>query len=477
MQLTERTYQFITNHQLISPGDAVLVAVSGGPDSIVLLHLLHTLKERLGISLFGAHLDHMFRGRASQQDAQYVRQFCAALEIPCVIESIDVTSYGKKHHLSSQVAAREVRYHFLNRVADQYQARKIALGHHADDQAETVLLNLLRGTGLNGLAGIAPMRNGRYIRPLLAVRKQAIEQYARTLDLAYRVDSTNYQPVYLRNKIRLALLPHLEEHYNPEIVAALGRLAELSREENKYIEEQTASVFEQLASHRGSDTIILPRKKFNGQPVVLRRRLVRLIWKELMGTAKDLSYQHVEIVLAQCRRPGAGIVELPAGLSCSLNYDEITFSLNNQPQHVPAPWDGSRLLSVPGKLSLPELGVAIETYLYNRQQLKVAVDALPANQAVFDWDTITDQLKICTRQPGARFAPQGAGGTVKLKKFFIDQKIPRAKRWSIPLICSGDEIIWVTGYRIGEYWKVTARTETILHIILRPMVKIRQSLN
>lgn len=466
--LTERIYQFIATHQLLAKGDVVLVAVSGGPDSIALLHILHSIRERLGISLHVAHLDHMFRGPDSREDAQYVVQFCANLQIPCTAERIDVSSYAKEHHLSNQVAAREVRYKFLNSVAEKYQAQKIALGHHADDQAETVLLNLMRGTGIGGLAGIAPLRDDRYIRPLLAVRRKEIEQYCLTQGLSYRTDNSNTKTVYLRNKIRLELLPYLEEHYNPEIVPSLGRLAELSREENHFIEGQAARTFAQLANFNGSDMIELNLLEFNSQPLALRRRLVRLVWQKLTGTAKDLSYQHVQSVLDQCEKTGTGVVELPAGLRCKIAYGKIIFALNEQSKDTKQSLDICYSLSVPGALPVPELGIKIQTRVYNRSQLREDANALPANQAVFDFTKATDQLFVRTRQPGDRFTPQGAGGTVKLKKFLIDQKVPREKRASIPLICSGDKIIWVSGLRIGEYWKVTAQTETILHITIQP---------
>ena len=469
MQLTERIYQFIATHQLLTKGDVVLVAVSGGPDSIALLHILYTLREQLGISLHGAHLDHMFRGLESQKDAQYVQQFCASLDIPCTAESIDVSSYGKEHRLSNQVAAREVRYHFLNRVAEKYQAQKIALGHHADDQAETILLNLMRGTGVGGLGGIAPLRDHRYVRPLLAVRRKEIEQYCQNHDLNYRIDSSNKKTVYMRNKVRLELLPHLEEHYNPEIVLSLGRLAELSREENQYIEGQASKKFEHLANFNGTDMLELPLGEFNNQPLALRRRLVRMVWQKLIGTAMDLSYHHVQTVLDQCKKLGTGRVELPAGLRCKIAYGKIIFTLNEKPRHSKQPLATCYALPAPGDLLVPELGITIKTQIYNRSQLKENANAMPANQAVFDFTKITDQLSVRTRRPGDRFTPQGAGGTVKLKKFLIDQKVPQGERASIPLICSGDKIIWVSGLRIGEYWKVTAQTETILHIGIQPV--------
>lgn len=468
-KLTERVYQFIIDHQLFATGDLVLVAVSGGPDSIALLHILHSLREPLGISLRGVHLDHMFRGAESLRDAQYVLQFCANLGVPCTAESIDVSDYAKKHQLSKQVAAREVRYQYLNSVAQKYQAQKIALGHHADDQAETVLLNLLRGTGIGGLAGIAPLRDNRYVRPLLSVRRKEIEQYCHSQGLSYCIDSSNRKTEYLRNRIRLELLPYLEKHYNPEIIPSLGRLAELSREENQYIEEEAAKTFEKLVDIIDGNGLELPLLKFNDQPLALRRRLVRLAWQRLTGSQRDLSYRHVQDVLNQCNKQGVGLVELPMGLRCKIAYGKIIFTANEQAKTTKPLPDLCYPLPVPGGLTVSELGISIKTKLYKRSQLKTDARDLAANEAVFDWSKVSDQLYVRTRRPGDKFAPQGAGGTVKLKKFFIDQKVPREKRDQIPLICCGNEIIWVTGLRIGEYWKITPQTEMILQVSIQPM--------
>lgn len=465
MTLTERVYNFITAHQMLTPGDEVLAAVSGGPDSVALLHILHSLREQLGIGLCVAHLDHMFRGEESQADAQFVVQLCRDMHISCLAQKVNVTKYGREHKLSSQVAARDVRYRFLDQAAERFGANKIAFGHHADDQAETVLLNLLRGAGPTGISGIAPVRDNRYIRPLLAVRRKEIEEYCHEQGLSYRIDSSNKKTVYLRNKIRLQLIPQLEHEYNPEIVTALGRLAELNRVEDHYLELKTEEILNRLAQI-DNEKIQLPVSELNCLQLALQRRVIRLAWQNLTGKNRDLSYHHVQAVLEQCKDHEPSTVQLPGGVNCKIYQGKITFAYSS-PQgavlNICCP------LVLPGQTKVEELGIVVQTAVCSRQQFRANPAKLPINEAAFDYDKISDRLYVRTRRKGDRFTPQGAGGTVKLKKFFIDQKVPREKRHSIPLICTQREIIWVSGLRVGEYWKVTERTSKVLHICIQPL--------
>ncbi|MEG6617188.1 tRNA lysidine(34) synthetase TilS [Peptococcaceae bacterium 1198_IL3148] len=467
MDIAERVYNYILSHRLIVPGDVVLVAVSGGADSLTLLHILVVLKEKLNISLHVAHLDHMLRGQESQRDAEFVRMFCNQRQIPCTVEARNVSLYQQQNRLSSETAAREVRYRFLNEVAQSCHANRIALGHHADDQAETVLLNLLRGAGITGMAGIAPQRDNKYIRPLLTIRRYEIEQYCQKNELNFCTDSTNKSTIYLRNKLRLSLIPLLQREYNEEIVAILGRLAELSRAEDDFIALQAREIFSSIICCPQKGVIEVAVEEFNRQHIALQRRLIRMIWAQLTGGYRDLAYHHVESILRQCQKSKPGGIELPGGMVCRIAYGKMIFSPVSGELTVPSV---NYPLTIPGQTEVQELGITIEAQIYNVQEKAIDPRKLPSNEAVFDYGETGNDLYVRNRRPGDKFNPQGAGGMVKLKKFLIDQKVPREKRQLVPLICSKDKIIWVSGLRVGEYWKITKRTKQILHLKVKNIV-------
>ncbi|MBM7855985.1 tRNA(Ile)-lysidine synthase [Desulfohalotomaculum tongense] len=463
MNTRERVLNFIQSHQMINPGELVLVAVSGGADSVALLHMLCNLKEKLNISLHVAHLNHMFRGEESREDARFVKALCQAWQVPCTVAEKDVSQYRKKHRLSSQVAAREVRYNFLEQVAQQQGAGVIALAHHADDQAETVMLNLIRGAGLSGLAGILPVRDSRYryIRPLLEIRRRDIERYCKENGLKYRTDSSNKKTIYLRNKVRMHLMSILEKEYNPEIVSSLGRMAELCREEDRYIDQQVLKLWESVVCGINKNRVELDLKKFNRLHLAVQRRVIRYAWIKLTGGQKDLSFYHVEAVIKQCKNLNLATVELPGGYKCKVTYSKIQLELQHDKKDIPY---YCYPLKIPGKTIIDEIGKVITAQLYQAGEFHRDPAKLPGNEAALDYDRTGAEIFVRKRRQGDVFKPQGTGGTVKLKKFFIDQKVPREKRDLIPIVCSSSEIIWVSGLRVGEYWKITGNTRTILHL-------------
>ncbi|WP_031516494.1 tRNA lysidine(34) synthetase TilS [Desulfofalx alkaliphila] len=466
MDLIGRVLEYIYSNKMVDPGDKVLVAVSGGADSVALLHMLFRLSEQLNMRLHVAHLNHMFRGRESEEDALFVEALCDKWQIPKDIKSMDVTEYQGRHRLSAQVAAREVRYNFLKEVARKRGCNKIALAHHADDQAETVLLNLLRGTGITGLTGIWPVRDNFYIRPLLPVRRREIESYCFQNKLHFRNDSSNQEEIYLRNKVRKSLLPLIEKDYNQEIVTLLNRLADISRDEDDFIEGQSQRDFAALLTDpKAAGSLPLDRLKFNGLHRAIQRRVVRQAWRTVTGSQRDLSFYHVESVVKLAASTGGGILELPTGLLCKVGSRAIEFKY--PPVEKPVNKFCYRL-KIPGTTIIKEADMQIVADVYSAAHLKKDPRMFRHTEAVLDYGSVGHELLVRNRLPGDVFKPLG-GGRVKLKKFFIDQKIPRAERDAIPLVCKGKEIIWVSGVRVGEYWKVTENTEEILHLKLVKM--------
>ena len=292
----QRTHRFITQHQMIRPKETVLVGVSGGVDSLALLYALHTLRHQLDCQLHIAHLDHSFR-KDSAGDAVYVAEQADQLGIPISSTRVDVPQLMRDQKLSAEVAARRARYQFYECVSERIGATKIALGHHRGDQAETVLMNLLRGAGASGLKGILPVREGKFIRPLLAFSRKEIEDFVAQLGLQPRCDATNYQLDYLRNRVRLELIPALERAYNSNIQNVLNQTAELLQAESDYLEMLAHNALQacRIKSYT-PDTVVLDRRLFRDHHLALRRRILRLAVAEVFGRSEIST----SIILNQC---------------------------------------------------------------------------------------------------------------------------------------------------------------------------------
>jgi len=295
----------LRRYAMVAPGDGVVAGVSGGPDSVALLDLLFRLREEFNLRLTVAHLNHMLRGREAEEDAAFVAGLAARYGLPFTGERVDVRAYRAVHGGSLEEAAREVRYAFFARVAGETGAARVALGHNADDQAGTVLFHFLRGTGPAGLKGIPPVR-GLFIRPLLTVRRAAIEAYLAERGLTARLDRSNVRPVYTRNKIRLLLLPLLEKEYNPRIVDALGRLAEVCREEDAYLEALAERALRDALLAHEEGLLRLKAAQVTALPLALRRRVIRLAWQRVTGSEYPLDFGDVERVDRLLADPAGG---------------------------------------------------------------------------------------------------------------------------------------------------------------------------
>lgn len=464
MDLLQRVRANITRYRMVKRGCKVVVAVSGGPDSVTLLHCLCLLKDELEISLHVAHLNHMFRGAESEADALFVAGLARRYGLPATVEARDVPAYRDQNRLSGQVAAREVRYRFFNETANRVKASKVALAHQADDQAETVLLNFLRGTGTTGLKGIPPVREGFYIRPLLTVRRAEIERYCDEMDLPFRQDSSNIKPVYTRNHVRLNLMPLLERDYNPGIVPALLRLAEICREEDGYLEEQAGKTFSDALLETAADRVVLRLDSFKGIPVAIRRRVLRRVWRTLTGGPRDLAFQHVDAALDLLHGGATGSrAVLPGNVVAVRSYNTLEFIREQGKQGVPPYYIYP--VKVPGATYIPELDSTIYATLAPRIPVREP-KSLPLVEALLDYAKLPPQMFVRRRLEGDVFYPYGQVSELKLKDFFIKQKVPREERDLIPLVSTPEEIVWVGGLRTGERWKVDENTVRVLHLKL-----------
>ncbi len=472
-QMYERVLNTIREYALIEKGEQVLVGVSGGADSMVLLYILHRLRKRLDLRLHVAHLNHRLRGAEAERDAEFVRCFSEQLGIPCTIESRNVPEHIRKSKLSPQDAARQVRYQFFEALGKQIGAQKIATAHHADDQAETFLLALIRGAGIHGLGGIQPISKGNIIRPLLSVTRDQVEAYARTEGLQWVVDSSNACRKYVRNGIRLDLLPLLQQQFNPAIVKRLTEYAQLFREDAFFIDKIARKQYNQICK-REHESIKIHLEGFAQQDCTIQRAIIYKAFQELTGARHQLETCHVRAVLNLFTKKDTGKrLSLPKHLSAVRSYEWGVL----QCADVLKPDKFSKTcqvaLAIPGRMKFAD--VDIETNLAQPCTPDSCLGENKQSQAMLvqpvDYDSVFPPVMARFRRAGDCFRPLGMHGKKTLKKFFIDRKVPRHKRNRIPLCADRDGIIWVMGYNIDDRVKVTQHTKNILTFRVYEQVK------
>lgn len=447
---------YISKHNMLSPGDSVVVGVSGGADSLCLLHVLNTIKDEIGIKIFAVHLNHQFRGADADADAQFVEDICKSWNIPYRIESFDVPGYSKESGLSPEEAGREIRYKLFRDAKDEIGANKVAVAQNLNDNIETILMRLIRGTGLEGLKGIDAVRDD-IIRPLLDTDRASIEEYCRQNGLQPRVDKTNLQPIYLRNKIRLELIPYLKESFNPNIGESLVRLSQIIKEENDYLEQQTDLLINELVKFDNQKASV----QINDLKVLheaLQKRLIRRIIEKSAGTLNGFEYKHFQGVLELLDKGTGAALELPKNLKAYISYENLILSKKIENHHKKCYYK----LNYDYDNKIDEADVKLSVTIIERSQLT----SIPKrNDTVYiDASKVKQELIIRNRQSGDMFSPIGMKGSKKLKDYFIDKKIPRENRDNILLIADGNEVVWIVGSIISEKYKVSSQTEKVIVI-------------
>ncbi|AZK45525.1 tRNA lysidine(34) synthetase TilS [Paenibacillus lentus] len=465
--LVERVRRIGEEERLWSPGDRIVVAVSGGPDSVALLYIMHAIAKRMnqGFSLICAHINHGFRPEESLKEAEFVRGLAKQLDLPFELGNLDIPSYIEQSGKSPQLAAREKRYEFLHEIARKYGAAAIALAHHADDQAETVMMRILRGSGSSGLAGMRMKRcerNVNLIRPLLRIYKAEILQACRESGIPYCIDSTNLQNKYVRNAIRLDVLPFLGQ-YNGQLAESLNRIAETVGEDDDYMQQVTNQVYQELVTSNGGD-LAFEIGRFTSLHAALQRRLIKLILNYLPCGMEEIDFVKIERVRqgAMQSTPTTWSLDLGGGLQCVREYDTIRFIPNAAGVNDSLRYT-YRVDRVPAEVAIQGLGTNLLFTQTAAGQDAVSAMAHGNDRAVFDADELVYPLTVRSRQPGDTMKVLGLNGTKKVKDIFIDEKIPPSLRSRIPIVTDGlGQILWIPGIRRSSIAPVRQHTSSVV---------------
>ena len=471
MSLDKKLAETLVRDRMLAPGDAVLVGVSGGPDSVALLHILQEIGPSLRLRLEVAHVEHGIRGHESRDDGEFVRRVAADLSLPFHITSPDPARSGRDRHPGNfEALARERRYRFFAEVAATRSIGKVAVGHNRGDQVETMLMWLLRGCGPEGLAGMPAVRplardaagvEGRLlIRPLLEVSRDEILEYLGSRGLDYREDRTNRDTRYLRNWIRRTVLPGLREQTDDGLDHRLARLAGMLRSDHELLERQVATAYPRVTSGDALD-----RAAFLGLEPELRPRMVRFWLNRGLGTLRRISFAHVDAVLQVIggTRPH-GRVSLPGSWTVIREYESVRLmrSAGGPRPEVPRTQDYSYPLPLEGEVVVPEAGVRVTAWRSTSREIPEG-----DHEAAFDLSRLKcdgGTLRLRNPRPGDRLRPLGMTGHKKLKDLFIDRKVPRSRRRTLPLLLAGEEIVWVPGCARSDFAKVESDTRAVWRV-------------
>ncbi len=436
--------QTIRKFGLLEPGEHVLVAVSGGPDSVALLLSLHRIRDEFGIRLSVGHCNHGIRGDESDADEEFVRRLCQQLEIPARSESVSVEP--NRGNLEQRL--RRVRYRFLGQVQQEVGADKIALGHTMDDQAETVLMRLFRGSGTDGLSAIHPSVNDLYVRPLLECSRQEVLRYLHSRDARFRDDATNSDMRFERNRLRQELIPYLQETFNPRIVTTLAKEAAIYREAAEYLNLEAERLFAQLRSVV-SGQLALPAAAILALPPVMQKLVLRRAVETVRGSLKQITESHLSTLKRLCLPNKSGRrVRLPRGSVAWREFEWLVF----HPAELPPATEYTYQLTVPGFLSVPEANLDFRATATGGGDLA----KLPRTSALLRFDQIPQSLVVRSRQRGDRY---GNRDSKKVKKMLIDARIHQAERGRLPMVVADGIVLWIPGFPTAKSFTPSTRSD------------------
>ena len=460
--ILEKVLNTINKYRLIEKNDKIVLGLSGGPDSVCLLHILTRLREELEIEIYAAHLNHQIRGMEAQKDALYVSELCEKLGVTFFIKSVDVPKYCQENGLSIEEGARKLRYEMFDEIKQKTRSNKIAIGQNSNDQVETVLMRMMRGTGLQGLRGIEYIRDNELIRPILDIDRKEIELYCEQHNLNPRIDKTNLENIYTRNKIRLELIPYMKENFNPNVVESIFRMSNTLKDDSDYIDSVSEKEFEKTAKLEKDSTIIF-LEDFTSLHKSIKVRIIRNSIKNILGDTNFIDQKHVEDVIElESESKMDKRIDLPRGVIVYRKKGTIILTtreiINEEIEFC---------YNVPnnGFIKIKEIDMIVEAQTMSIERYKSKkADKL---SKVFDFSKIEGGIVVRNRKPGDKIKLHA--GTKKIKDLFIDLKIPKDDRDKIPMILDEKEVICIGDYKVSENYKIDMNTKEVLKITFKKL--------
>lgn len=453
--------QTIKRENLIEKNDKILIALSGGPDSICLLDIMIKLKDEYNLTLYAAHLNHRIRGIDAQEDSLFCQKICKKNNVTFFVKNIDIPELAVQQSRGVEEVARDVRYDMFFDIKNKLGINKIAVAHNLDDQAETMLMKMFRGSGIQGLRGIDYKRKDGIIRPLLDIYKSQINEYCDVNNLNPRIDKTNFESDYSRNKVRLDLIPYIENNYCENIKQILSRTANVIRDDYNYIEEVSKEHYELLVKNKSDDEIILDLPLLKNTDTAIQKRVIRLAILDIMGNLNNIENVHIVDSLSLLEKSDGKIINLPKNLKAYIkNEDYVITTKNQENEEITYQYN----IEINGKTVVNEIGLTVTTSVLPAKDSL----ALPVSKyiKVFDYDKIIGSLYLRSRKIGDKLSPIGLTGTKKIKDILINKKIPADTKYMFPIISDDEQILWLLGYRISENYKIDDNTQRVIRIQL-----------
>lgn len=452
--MNEKVLNYIKEFNMINPNESVVVGVSGGSDSMCLLGLLLELRESMNLKLHVVHIHHGMRGIEADEDMAFVENFCKERDIAFYGFKYEVVSLAREKGLSTEEMGRILRYDAFSEIANKYNG-KIAVAHNMEDMAETVLFNLFRGSGIKGLVGIQPVRDN-IIRPIMCLSKEEIYAYLKEMGISYRVDKTNFEDEYTRNKIRLNVLPYIKENINNKATQHIFQTSRTIFEAEEYIEDAALKVYKDYSKENANQNEVFFNIHMFDKPHILVSYAIRQGISVLTNSLKDITNGHVESIISLSNVNAGNKVSLPYSLYAIKEYDGIKLSKKMDTKKIEAveitgygtwdiPWKRAKLLVEKDQFSED----IFKENLYTKW---------------VDYDILEDNLSVRTRKSGDYIVVNDCGQRKKLNRFFVDNKVPQDIRDSIVLVASGSRILWIVGYRIGADVKVNDDSTHIIRL-------------
>lgn len=456
--MKNKVLSIIKEHDLIKENENIVIGVSGGPDSMALLHVLLEIRDFIDFNIYIAHLNHGVRGIEARNDQLFVEKQAKKLNLPYYTRNVSMIEYGKEKGITAEEAGRELRFGFFREIIKEQGGGKIAVAHNKNDQAETLLMRFMRGTGIDGLKGMEFISQD-IIRPILSISRSEIEKYIEEKNIDTVLDKTNLQPIYTRNKVRLELIPYIEENFNPNIIDTIWRTSRISTIDSEFLEEYTEKEYDKLLKKEEDNVIILDGEKLTYLNRSIQQRVIRNGIQKINGSLQGITEIQILSVLNLLLMGKTGKrINLINNIIARLNYNELIIEKKEKIEDR----DFLCELSYPGDVKLKELG-----YYFNMEIIEINEKTeFEKSKYVkyFDLSKIKGKLFFRNRKQGDRFSPFGMSGSKKIKDYFIDEKISKDLRDKIPLLIDEKNILWVVGYRTSEDYKVTKDTERILKI-------------